>query len=915
MKTKIFFIVICLIHPISLLGQFFNSGQEPWRIRWQQLNSPHFRVVFPKGSGKLANRYLSSLERMAQTESFTQNKFIQKLDVWLHAGTSQSNAWMAWAPARLEVLTTPPQDMYAHDWPGQLAVHELRHAVQIESVNTSTTRFMSYLLGQQATGLALGLHVPLWLIEGDAVWSETVFSRAGRLRDPWFLMPLTTQWKAGLLTSYDKAYFGSFKDFVPDHYVLGAALVASANRRYGKDALFGVFSQAGKHFIWPGAFRKGLKKVTGIKPQTFYTLCRSEHTTDFTPTPRRPYENELYGAKTTEGHIFLKQTLGQNPAFVKREEDRTIVLAEAGFYLDTPIDVHADYVAYARRIPDLRWQHHNQTEIVLLDIQTGEEKKIQWSRRAMAPTLSPDRQKLAATEFTENGKQIIWIFNIKLKTIEEKIIFQGAGWLTWPSWQDDNTLVFIETGDSGYSLVKFQCHLKEWEKITSPTRHAIRSLEAVGDTLLFAGEYQGKGEIMAYICSTREIFVLTESEHGADYPSYDKTSASLTFSNYTLNGYKLKTLPSRQLLWQPVTDFWNPAVIPFAEIPAFEPSDRSETNYDSIQPYRKLDHIINIHSYGPVSVSPDEGSLKPGLTFMSQNLLNTFIFRGGYEYETEKNGGRVFAEASYAGLYPLILASAQTGWYTYANPDGNRLHTHERETEIRIFQPLNLSRGRFYRHLALQVGFVGQNYRWSQEQQGDYFQENTLYRVDYALAASLSKSTPEQNLFPRPGISFRAFVRTTPFKKYKKGQQYAVETNIYLPGALAHDGFRFYIGWEKFNRQAFASQIIRTPRGYNTPPPQPQTDLISLGATWRAPLFYPDGGLPGLLYVKRIHGGLFYDRMAGLETPWQSVGVELFADAHFFRLPAPANVGLRGAYRLTDQKVIWEMFVSVSFNF
>ncbi len=911
---KFLSVVISLLLIPTLKAQFYNSGQEPVRIHWNQMETSHFRVVFPQGSETLAKKYLVSLENMAATTAFSRNKLTRRLDVLLHTGTVRSNAWVAWAPARLEVLTTPPQDMYAHNWYNQLAVHELRHAVQIESINTGLTRLMSYLFGQQATGLALGLHIPLWLIEGDAVWSESVFSKAGRLRDPYFLMPLRAQWESGVDFSYDKAYFGSFKEFTPDHYVLGSALVVAANHRLGDDALHAAFLQAGKHFIWPGAFRRSIKQVSGLSPDAFYRSCRE----DFTPIPKpdstQNYENELYASQVGNNLVFLKQNFGENPVFVRKSQKETFILSEAGFYLDTPIDINPEYILFARLVPHVRWQHRDRTEIILLKTNSGNSKIYRFSSRPVAPVLSPCGKWLAATETQEDGHQNILFFDVDHEILAEKIPVSEPEFLTFPSWLNNDTMVFIATGDSGYALIAFQRKSKSWEPLTPFTRHLIRSLKAYGDTLFFAGEYNRKGEIMAYIVRHHKTFRLTKSRFGADYPSYDRKTNTLIFSDYTINGYKIKSLPLSELLWEEAAGFWDSAVTPFAEIP----SQNTESSYSTFKintlPYNALAHLINIHSYGPISVSPDDGTVKPGLTLMSQNLLGTLTFRSGYEYEYDKNGGRVFAETEYAGFFPVLRASIYLGWYRQSDNAGTSYQIRERETKIQMLLPLNFSRGNYFRSLSWLNSFVWQDY---QQQNTNTLQEytSTLPRIDYSFVLSLKKITPSRNMFPKPGFVFRATARTTPFKNYHYGQQYAAETWLYLPGAGRYDGLSIYCGIEWNTEKTFTSQIIHTPRGYNELRNRPADTFLSYAITWRTPLLYPDWSLPGLVYLKRIYGGLYYDHLSGSGINANAAGVELFGDYHIFRLPAPANIGLRYSYLLGEKKYRVEVFGSLSFNF
>src|SRR5690606_4510930 len=105
-----------------------------------------------------------------------------KFPVVLHTQTIQSNGLVAWAPRRAEFYTTPHQAIYPQEWLEQLALHEFRHMVQIDNVDSQLPRWFRAILGQQAAALVFGAYLPWWLIEGDAVVMETALSRYGRGR-------------------------------------------------------------------------------------------------------------------------------------------------------------------------------------------------------------------------------------------------------------------------------------------------------------------------------------------------------------------------------------------------------------------------------------------------------------------------------------------------------------------------------------------------------------------------------------------------------------------------------------------------------------------------------------------------------------------------------------------------------------
>jgi hypothetical protein len=213
-------------------AQFSESGTEPASVRWQQIHTEHFRVIFPTDAAHDGQRAANVLEYIYSKEGKTLNHQPAKIPVVLHNRTAFSNGFVSWAPKRSEWFLTPPQDNYAQDWLEQLAVHEYRHVVQIDKLNQGITKALGFAVGQQAVGAISGL-LPMWFLEGDAVATETALTNAGRGRNPAFEMPLRTIALSGKYQKYDKALFGSYRDHVPNHYELGYQIVSWTRERYG----------------------------------------------------------------------------------------------------------------------------------------------------------------------------------------------------------------------------------------------------------------------------------------------------------------------------------------------------------------------------------------------------------------------------------------------------------------------------------------------------------------------------------------------------------------------------------------------------------------------------------------------------------------------------------------------------------
>ena len=202
MQKFIPLLLLVIFNNISF-AQYFNTGQDPASIRWKELQSKNFHFIYPDYYESAAQKLAGTLEQVYPFGSYTLEHNPDRFPVILHTQTIQSNGLIAWAPRRAEFYTMPDQSIYPQDWLRQLALHEFRHIVQINKVNDELPGWIKTIFGEQVTALFFGGYLPWWLIEGDAVVTETSLSNYGRGRLPSFLMEHQAQCVEKGIFSYD----------------------------------------------------------------------------------------------------------------------------------------------------------------------------------------------------------------------------------------------------------------------------------------------------------------------------------------------------------------------------------------------------------------------------------------------------------------------------------------------------------------------------------------------------------------------------------------------------------------------------------------------------------------------------------------------------------------------------------------
>jgi len=253
-------------------GQFYAGGQSPGNIKWKQINSRNFQVIFPEGFENQANYVTNVLEYAQALDGKTLRNKPPKISVLLHNRSVESNGEVGWAPRRIEMFTQSPQESYAQEWFQQLAIHEYRHVVQIDKMHQGITKILYSIFGEQITVGVYGLFVPWWFIEGDAVVTETALSKTGRGRQPFFEMELRAQLLQKGIYSYDKAAHGSFKNFTTTHYHLGYYLVGYGRAKYGIELWNNALNNVARKPFSITPFSNAIKNTTGFNKTERFLL-------------------------------------------------------------------------------------------------------------------------------------------------------------------------------------------------------------------------------------------------------------------------------------------------------------------------------------------------------------------------------------------------------------------------------------------------------------------------------------------------------------------------------------------------------------------------------------------------------------------------------------------------------------------
>ncbi len=954
---SLFILLLCAVllsNPPPVYAQYFVRGQDPASIRWQQIQTEHFRIIFPGDYAQSAVYIADILEYSYGPASRTLGIAPRRVPVILHNQTVVSNGFVSWAPARLEMFTNPPPDNDPHNWLERLAVHEFRHVVQVDKLNQGVTGLFSRIFGEHITGISLGLFVPLWWLEGDAVSVETALTYGGRGRQPGFEQGLRAQVLEIGAYSYDKAMLGSFKDYIPNHYELGYQLVAMARRNYGAGIWDKVVDNVARrpHTIFP--FSLGLKKYAGVRVdehyrQTFqkldsaWTLQKGQY--DYTPnrtvnSDQTIYTNYRPMAFLDEATLLvLKTGMGDIPRLVALSFDgQEEVLFTPGFYNSSLFSKAGNLVAWSEIRPDPRWEYRSWSEIHTYDLNTEKTRRLTRQTRFFSPAVSPDATKIAVAEVTARNDYALVVIDAHTGEEFYRMALPGNAFLMDPHWHPDGQrVVAIAQDESGKRILDIDLQKSQVTTLFHAGHTDIARPRYIRPEIIaFNGAFSGIDNVYLLDEVTGEVAQLISSRFGGIDALLSADGGKLVWSDYTSMGYQAviheDSLP--QVL--PLKELGRYSLDLYQTLVEQEGTLVTESNIPrkahQVSDYQKGAHFINVHSWAPLALHIDHTEANPGVSFFSQNALSTSVASTGYEWDLNERLGKYYFNYSYLGRYPVFDFSAERGsrrsyYVDQGTPDELIPFLWlEKSLKLRASIPLRFRRGPVFYGITPSVR-VGITRADSGRDSPDFFESNEVFPVSYRMLMYRQLRSVVRDIRPRWAQVLDLHYRHTPFSGGNMGSVQAGQLITYFPGLWKHHSLRLAATYQEHSRgepKPFTinynfPNLVPYPRGFSG-----RFDERTYGfmADYAFPLAYPEWTIPSAIYVKRLHLNLFVDhawaryRVMQDGTPrlteerLRSAGVDIVGNIHLLRFFSPLDLGLRTIYLPDEGKFAFRFLFS-----
>ena len=936
MRIKLTFFLFLALMQIS----WAQTGANPPSVKWQQININHFQVIFPQGLEPEGQRLANTLEYIHGPLSGSLGRAPRKIPLILQNQGVVSNGFVSWSPRRSEFFATSPQNynlVGTNSWLNLLSLHEFRHVVQYEKNYVTRAKLAYYLFGQNGLSVAGFWAVPDWFWEGDAVVTETAYSKSGRGRIPDFNLLFRTTLLEKEAYSYNKQHLGSFKDNVPNHYVTGYHLVAYGRRKYGSQMWSKVMHDALNNFYVPFTFSRTLRQETGKALVPFYNDMVQELDSLWTQqadkqtlTPAtlitrrtdKTYTDYLYPQPLTDGSVVaLKSGLSYIPTFVRLklngEEEK---LFTPGPLNNGPsLSVVKDKIVWSEIEYDPRWPTRNYSVIKTYDIATKNYKVLQRRTRLSSPAFSPDAQTVAAIEVNTQNKTTLMLLQAETGAEIKRISSPTPDFLAMPRWAPDGkSIVLMRTRENKRTIAQVDVTTGIFTDLLPATTANIAHPVLTPNYLYFNAPYKGIENIYALDLETKKQYQVISRRYAGINPAFTPQGDSILFNDFSALGYNVAITSNLPQNWQLLE---NTAAVSDAGIAYYGAAVEQEGQPDllthvpnqeyPVAKYNKLKNLINVHSWMPnISSAVNEVSL----AVLSQDILSTTTTSVGYRRNLNERVGQVFASASYAGLFPVISLAASAGSRAVTRQDTLDFRWQEKSLTAGISLPLNLTHSKYRQLLTLavnggitQVSNFNQKIRFG-DQQANGIRKSLNYQAIYQR--SLLRS--ERDLASRFEQAGSLYFIHTPLDGDYRGSLLAASTRFAFPGLARHHSLQLRGNYQRQNIDNYIfGSPLQFPRGYTY---RTNDTFYSFTTQYALPIWYPDLSLGPFLYFQRLKGNIFYDygqsEYRNQVTPYRSVGLELSTDFNFMRLNFLMDAGVRISYLPQTKKRVVELIVT-----
>ena len=917
MPKKLLLSAVLMLATLCQAGaQYRLIGTEPPSVRWNRMTSEHYDIIYPEGIDSLARVYLYNFEK---TRDFTKEGLNIEPPAYpliLHPylfTTQDLEGGLSCAPNRVDLFTTPDfTPLSGRSWELYQALLYGRNIAQMGHYKVGIYKFLNIIGGEQGTVVGAGLYPASKILSGDAIQNETDYPGLGSGDSPEMLKFFRAKFVAGEHRSYTRWKFGTYTDYNPLKYEFGYLVSEymrynSGNFYTGGDILeeqvrswWRIFSVSHRSYIRGSGltFRKNLRHAEELLAEVWRSDLETRK--PFTPVDTIPARKdrryvEYMSPVPLNGKIYATlKGVDYGKSLVSFDENgRRRELTQFSKDAGNLVPDGDKTFLFSEVIPDPRWDLRKYSILREYDVSTGHFRNITHKSRLVNPVYSASRDSILAVDLKVDGKSDAVILDRATGRELGRISAPEGCRITGIVRSQDAYFATV-INDSGIGLACFRNG--RWTDIVKPQEKSIRDLRACSDgSLYFISDLDGISNVYIYHPDEERLQRLTTARFSVAGAYIDEKNRSLLYSDFNSKGYTPVRASFDSLAWKDAsfTEHRFLDSIPIinsklaAEYVQPLPADKDSLLRESIfqlpsKRYSKTTHAFRIHSWAPLYVNLADilndrlsgfklqeyykvASL--GAMVIGQNNLGTLFGTAAYSYH--KGFHAAHLNLNYSGLYPVfdLTASFNDRYKTtqnivemdygrYVETRLDTIHKPAVEAMLTTYIPFNLSSEGWDRGFTPELQYKLTNDEITVNTRTFHISHSIQYGLTYYSLAE----RPRSALSPRWGVGLEIKGQNMFGYKEASGNMLYQKIYLYLPGVIREQGTKITFSWQhQYTNQSYynyMSNLASVPRGYSK---EILMDYRKISLDYAIPINGIDGGIPWLMYIKRIQIVPFVD--------------------------------------------------------
>jgi len=615
---------------------------QPAFAQWSTVETEHFKIHFGEGYEEYALRTAMIAEEVhaTLTAEFGYSPR-EKTHIVLFDNTDLANGYAnSFLFNVIGINLIYPAaggdlDVGTEEWLRYVLIHEYTHILQTDMA-TDRILVVRDILGKLPLVTHPNSALPLWMLEGTAIFQESKYTSGGRAEGSIYDMYMRAAILAGAIPSLEEAA-GAYtleewpRGTIP--YLFGSRFISYLVARFGEGFIADMSWEAvNKAFVDP---RPIFPELTGhtldelweewlLELEEYYREeARGITAQGLTPAQQLTFHGYMVGhpkfdpAGRQLAYVAYGRLLPALRLFSLEEgKDQQLVPGYIGLTGDYSWSPDGTQLVY----PKLDYYDFTEefNDLYIFDLVTGREERLTFGERADSPSWRPGSDEI--TYIRRFGyKTEIWSYSLTTGTSTPMLAVDESVQVAKLSWspQGDRLVISLWSYGSGYDLYEYDVAEKLLRPlVTGPSADLDPVWTPDGRWLVYTSDRTGVFNLYALDPKTGETWQVTNLLYGAFAPTVSPDGTNIAYVGYSAAGYDLYMSPLMPQQWVSVV--------------MEEPTAGVLLEADTLvsrHPLPSKDLDLPIQPYNPWdSLAPK--FISPTLSFTSEGIALGFVTMG-----------------------------------------------------------------------------------------------------------------------------------------------------------------------------------------------------------------------------------------------------------------------------------------------